>query len=56
VEPIDVIESDRQQDDEDEHGRDAVEDQPIPLWARATPRAGVGAAPWYDVDATESGR
>ena len=58
VEPVDVIECDGQQDDEDEHGRDAIQSGRDPLGELRidAPWAGVGAGPWYDVDGMESGR
>ena len=58
VEPVDVIERDGQQDDEDEHGRDAIQNGRDPLGELRIDAswAGVGAGPWYDVDGTESGR
>ncbi len=58
MEPVDVIERDGEHDDEDEHGRDAVQSARDPLGELRldAPWAGVGAASWYDVDEMESRR
>ena len=58
VEPVDVVERDGQQDDEDEHGRDAIQNGRDPSCGLRLDAswAGVGAAPWYDVDGMESSR